>query len=95
MIFHSVNGAHFQRVQTITTPCLIQKQKETTFGLFVGIVGSYWVGEIGNYNQVSFTNTYANATFYITLNDSKFIHECKNKISNWGQYWKNKCTDLV
>jgi hypothetical protein len=33
--------------------------KETTFALFVGILGSYWVGETRNYNQVSFANTYA------------------------------------
>jgi hypothetical protein len=78
------------------------KTKEATyalflgFALFLGIVGSCWVGEIRNYNQVSFTNTYANATLHcITLDHSKFIQEYKNKISNWSQYWKNTCTNLV
>jgi hypothetical protein len=45
--------------------------------------------------SISFANTYANATYYITLNDSKFIHENKNKFLDWGQYWKNKCRDLI
>ncbi len=59
------------------------KTKEVAFALFVGIVGFYWVGEIRNYNQLSFTNTYAYATLHcIALDDSKFIQEYKNKISN-------------
>jgi hypothetical protein len=41
------------------------------------------VGERGNYNQVSFANTYVDAKFYIYLNDPKFIKEYKNKISKW------------
>jgi hypothetical protein len=53
------------------------------------------VGEKGNYNQMSFANTYVDATFYISLNDSKFIKEYKNKISEWNQYWKEKCIDLT
>jgi hypothetical protein len=72
------------------------KTKEEAFALFVRIVGSYWVGEMRNYNQMSFTNTYAIATLNcITLDDSKFIQEYKNKISNWSQYWRNTCTNLV
>ncbi len=39
--------------------------------------------------------THANATFYISLNESKFIKEYKNKISKWSQYWKGKCTNLT
>jgi hypothetical protein len=53
------------------------------------------VGEKGNYNQVSFVNTYADATLYISLNESKFIKEYKNKISEWNQYWKENCIDLI
>jgi hypothetical protein len=69
--------------------------KEPTFALFVGIVRSYWVGETRNDNQVSFTNIYVDATLHcIALNDSKFIQEYKNKISNWSQYWKNTCTNF-
>jgi len=68
--------------------------KEEAFGLFVRIVRSYWVGKTRNYNQMSFTNTYANATFdCITLDDSKFIQEYRNKFSNWSQYWTNTCTN--
>jgi hypothetical protein len=59
------------------------KTKEIAFALFVRILGSYWVGETKNYNQVSFTNTYADATLhFIALDDSKFIQKCKNKNSN-------------
>jgi hypothetical protein len=53
------------------------------------------VGEKGNYNQMSFANTYTTATFYISLNDSKFIKEYKNNISKWNQYWKEKYIDLT
>ncbi len=49
--------------------------KEATFALFMGVVGSCWVGERRNYNQVSFVNTYENATFYITLINPKIIKE--------------------
>jgi hypothetical protein len=35
------------------------------------------VGEKGNYNQMLFANTYVDATFYISLNDSKCIKEYK------------------
>jgi hypothetical protein len=56
------------------------KTKEATFALFTGVARSCWVGERGNYNQMSFANTYVDATFYISLNDSKFIKEYKNKI---------------
>jgi hypothetical protein len=56
------------------------KTKEVAFELFIKVVRSCWVGERGNYNQVSFANIYANATFYISFNDSKFIKEYKNKI---------------
>ncbi len=44
---------------------------------------------------MSFVNTYANATFYISLNESKFIKKYKNKILEWNQYWKKKCIDLI
>jgi hypothetical protein len=54
------------------------------------------MGETRNYSQVSFTNTYANATLHcIALNDSKFIQEYKNKISNWSQYWRDTSINLV
>jgi hypothetical protein len=53
------------------------------------------VGEKGNYNQVSFANTYANAIIYIYLNETKFIKEYQNKISKWSQCWKEKCIDLT
>jgi hypothetical protein len=55
--------------------------KEVAFALFIRVTGSCWVGEKGNYNQVSFANTYVDATFYISLNESKFIKEYKNKIA--------------
>ncbi len=32
--------------------------KEATFALFVGVVGSCWLGEKGNFKKVSFANTY-------------------------------------
>ncbi len=74
----------------------IPKMKETTFALFVGILGSYWVGKRRNYNQLTFTNTYAHATLRcVPLDDSKFIQEYKNEISNWNQYWRNACTNLI
>ncbi len=44
---------------------------------------------------MSFANTYTTATFYISLNDSKFIKEYKNNISKWNQYWKEKYIDLT
>jgi hypothetical protein len=62
------------------------KTKQKTFALFIRVVGSCYVGEKGYYNQVSVTNTYVDATFYISLNESKFIKEYKNKISKWSQY---------
>jgi len=72
------------------------KTKEVAFALFVGIVRSYWVGETRNYNQVSFTYTYVDATLhFIALDDSKFIQKLKNKISDWSQYWRNTCRNLV
>ncbi len=71
------------------------KTKESTFALFIGVARFCWVGEKGNYNQVLFANPYANATFYISLNESKFIKEYKNKISKWSQYQKEKCIDLT
>jgi hypothetical protein len=71
------------------------KSKEVTFALFVGITRSCWVGEKGNYNQVSFANTYVKSTFYITFNDSKFLMEYKNKTLQWNQYWVEKCTYLI
>ncbi len=53
------------------------KTKVAAFALFVGIVRFYWGRETRNYDQVSFINTYANATFHlIALDDSKFIQEC-------------------
>jgi hypothetical protein len=59
------------------------KTKEIAFALFVKIVGSYWVGEIKNYNQVSFTHTYVDETLHrIALDDSKFIQEYKTKNLN-------------
>ncbi len=33
--------------------------KKATFVLFVGVVGSCWLGAKGNFNKVLFTNTYA------------------------------------
>ncbi len=71
------------------------KTKESTFALFIEVVRSCWVGGKGNHNQMLFVNTYAYATFYISLNESKFIKEYKNKISKWNQYWKEKCTYLT
>jgi hypothetical protein len=50
------------------------KTKEVAFALFIRIVGSCWVGEKGNYYQMSYANTYVDATFYISLNESKFIN---------------------
>jgi len=47
------------------------------FALFVGIVGSCWVGGKGNYNQVSFANIDAKSTFSIILYDSKNFKEYK------------------
>jgi hypothetical protein len=80
------NGAHSEKVQTIIAHSLTQRQKKTAFALLIRVAGSCWVGEKGNYNQVSFAKTYVDATFYISLNESKFIKEYQNKISKWSQY---------
>lgn len=55
-----------------------------TFALFVGVGGSCWMGEKGNYDQVSFINTNVNVTFYIISHDTRFIKEYKDKISKWS-----------
>ncbi len=68
-----LNKAHSQKVQTIITRSLTQRQKKQLLHYSLKLWGSCWVGEKGNYNPVSFANTYANATFYIFLNESKFI----------------------
>jgi hypothetical protein len=47
--------------------------KDTFFVLFIKIAGSCWLGKKGNYNKVSFVNTYVESSFFIVLNDSKFI----------------------
>jgi hypothetical protein len=83
-------------VQTTTIHLFNSKTKEIAFALFVGIVGSYWVGETRNYDQMSFASTYVNITLHcIAVDDSKFIQEYKNKISDWSQYWKKTCINLV
>jgi hypothetical protein len=64
------------------------------FALFIGIIGLCWLGPKGNYNKVSFANTYDESSFFIVLNASRFIKKHKNKISQWRDHW-NKCIDLT
>jgi len=52
------------------------------FALFVRVVGSCWLGEKGNFNKVSFENTYVDSTFSIILEDSKFIKDYKESCHN-------------
>jgi hypothetical protein len=52
------------------------------FALFVRVVGSCWLGEKGNFNKVSFENTYVDSTFSIILEDSKFIKNYKKSCHN-------------
>jgi hypothetical protein len=58
--------------------------KKVIFALFVRAGGSCWVGEKGNYDQVSFVNTNVDVTFYIISNDTRFIKEYKDKILEWS-----------
>jgi hypothetical protein len=53
------------------------------------------LGEKGNFNKVSFANTYVDSTFLIILEDSKFIRDYKEKLSQWSEYWTKKCIDLT
>jgi len=53
------------------------------------------LGEKGNFNKISFTNTYANSTLSIILEDSKSIKDYKEKLSQWSEYWTKKCIDLT
>jgi hypothetical protein len=55
--------------------------KDAFFLLFVKIAGSCWLGKKGNYNKVSFVNTYIESSFFIVLNDSKFMNNYIIKIS--------------
>jgi hypothetical protein len=48
----------------------------------------------GNYNKVSFANTYAESSFFLVLSDSKFMNDYKKKKSQWTEHWNQKCTDL-
>jgi hypothetical protein len=50
---------------------------KATFALFIGVIGSCWLWEKGNFNKVSFENTYVDSTFSIILEDSKFIKDYK------------------
>jgi hypothetical protein len=43
--------------------------KDTFFSLFVRIARSCWLGKKGNYNKVSFANTYVESSFFIVLDD--------------------------
>jgi hypothetical protein len=53
------------------------------------------VGGKGNFNKVSFANTYTDSTFSIVLKDSKFIKDHKEKMSQWNEYWTKKCINLT
>jgi len=69
------NGLNYH--STLINP----QTKEATFALFMGVVGSCWLGEKGNFNKISFTNTYPNSTLSIVLEDSKFIKDYKKMVS--------------
>ncbi len=69
--------------------------RQTTFTMFIGIVGSCWLGVKGNFNKFSFANTYIDSTFSISLENSKFIKNYKEKLSQWSDYWTKKCTNLT
>jgi hypothetical protein len=43
-------------------------------------------GKKGNFNKISFANTYVVSTFSIVLKDSKFIKDYKEKLSQWNEY---------
>jgi hypothetical protein len=54
--------------------------RKSTFALFIGVVGSCWLGGKGHFNKVSFLNTYVDSTFLVVLEDSKFIKDYKEKL---------------
>ncbi len=66
--------------------------KDAFFALFIRIARSVWLGKKGNYNRVSFANTYVKSSFFIVLNDSKFMNDYKIKISQWTKHWNQKGT---
>jgi hypothetical protein len=44
------------------------------------------VGEKGIFNKVFFANTYVDSTFSIVREDSKFMKDYKEKLSQWSEY---------
>ncbi len=53
------------------------------------------VGEKGIFNKVFFANTYVDSTFSIVREDSKFMKDYKEKLSQWSEYGpKNALTWL-
>ncbi len=68
--------------------------KDAFFDLFIKIARSCWLGKKGNYNKVFFVNIYVESSFFIILNDSKFMNDYKIKISQWTEHWNQKCTYL-
>ncbi len=68
--------------------------KDAFFSLFVRIAISCWLGKKGNYNKVSFANTYIESSFFIVFNNSKFMNDYKIKISQWTEHYNQKCTYL-
>jgi hypothetical protein len=71
---HKVSKYH----STLINP----QTRKATFALFVGVVGSCWLREKGNFNKVFFENTYIDSTFSSVLEDSKFIKDLKKSCHN-------------
>jgi len=53
------------------------------------------LGEKENFNKVFFANTFIDLTFWVFLEDSKFIKDYKGKLSQWNQYQTHKYINLT